>query len=216
MNKIIILIISAILFTSCSIKTPKNEWQYKSANAYNSYVKNFLSANELLADNDLSRAIKHAKQSANLTHLAKIYLGECALRISVGEQKSCEKYKEISSLVKSKELDSYYNFITLNIKTEDIKYLPKHHQSFAYNLNEKNFKEVDKDIRDMKKTTSSLLCGALAKENINNSLREKLIKDASFNGYKKSAIFWLEEILKHSDNQEKNKTIKRKIFILNN
>lgn len=215
MIKCTLLAISIILLTSCSMKTPKNEWQYKSTNAFNSYTSNFLSGNDLMAKSDLQRAINHAKQSANLTQLAKIYLGECALNISVGNVDTCEEYLYISPLVKSKKLDAYYDFITLSIKDEDIKYLPMHHQNFAYQLNKKNFQKAYKDLIEMEQTTSVLLCGALIKSNLENISREELIKKASFHGYKKSAIFWLQEKKKNSDNPNEIKDIEKKILILN-
>ncbi|MFT7005397.1 MAG: hypothetical protein ACJAWW_002772, partial [Sulfurimonas sp.] len=113
MIKIIILSCSLVFFSACSFKSPANQWQYQSSSAFDSYTKNFLSCNNSLAKNDLSRAIKHSKQSADLTMLCKIYLGKCALNISVGLNDSCKEYKNISELVNNKSLDAYYDFITL-------------------------------------------------------------------------------------------------------
>jgi hypothetical protein len=85
----ILLFIFLLQFNGCSFKTPQNKWQFKSVNAFSAYTKNFLSAKDTLAKDDLKRAVNHAKQSANLSQLARIYLGECALNISVGLKDNC-------------------------------------------------------------------------------------------------------------------------------
>ena len=120
-----------LFLTACSFKTPINEWQYNSTNAFSSYTKNFLSSNDILAQSDLSRAIEHAKKSANLTQLGKIYLGKCALDISVGINKECKKYLEISEVINNQKLDAYYAFISLEIKKSSIEYLPQRYQEFT-------------------------------------------------------------------------------------
>ncbi len=210
----IFLILFSIIITGCSLKTPANEWQYKSSNAFSSYTRNFLMGNELLAKNDLSRAIKHAKKSADLTQLAKIYLGKCALNISVGIKDDCEKYRDISSLVNDNSLDAYYNLINLSIKKEQVKNLPKNYHSFTKNILKKDYKSANKDILNISKATSSFVCASLIKENIEVATREKIITLASFNGYKKVVLFWLNESLKNNNNQEDIKNIKKKITIL--
>lgn len=116
----ITLLLFSLLISGCSFKTPVNEWQYKSSSAFNMYTKDFLTGDETLAKNDLSRAIMHAKKSADLSQLARIYLGECALNISVGVQESCDKYRSISHLVNDDSLDAYYHLIQLSIKKEQI------------------------------------------------------------------------------------------------
>jgi len=210
----IVLILFSILITGCSLKAPANEWQYKSSNAFSSYTKNFLMGNEVLAKNDLSRAIKHSKKSADLTQLAKIYLGECALNISVGIKDDCKKYIDISSLLNDESLNAYYDFISLSIKKEQVKDLPKNYQPYAYNLLKKDYKSANQDILNISKATSSFICASLIKENIDVTTREKMISLASFNGYKKVVLFWLNESLKNNQNQEDIKNIKKKISIL--
>ena len=210
----IVLILFSIIITGCSLKTPANEWQYKSSNAFSSYTKNFLMANDVLARNDLSRAIKHAKKSADLTQLAKIYLGECALNISVGIEDDCKKYINISSLVNNDSLNTYYNFINLSIKKEQVKDLPKNYQSYTYNLLKRDYKSANQDIMSISKTTSSFLCASLIKEDIELTTREKIISLASYNGYKRVILFWLNESLKNNQNQKNIKNIRKKISIL--
>ena len=127
----IIFILFSIIIAGCSLKTPTNEWQYKSTAAFSKYTQDFLVGNDSLAKYDLERAVKHAKKSANLNQLARIYLGECALNISVGIQDDCQKYAHISDVVEDNSLHAYYDFLHLSIKKEQIVYLPKDYHSFA-------------------------------------------------------------------------------------
>jgi len=208
------LLLFSLLLTGCSFKTPANEWQYKSSNAFNTYTKDFLKNNQTLANNDLTRAVKHAKTSADLTQLAKIYVGECALNISVGIEDNCEKYTNISDLVDDQSVEAYYNLLRLSIQKEQIQYLPKNYHSFAYHLLKKDFKAANQEIFKIPKATSSLLCASLIKENLNATSRAKIINSASYHGYKKVVLFWLNESLKYTENQEEIQKIEKKISIL--
>lgn len=215
MIKVLLLLFLLLFFSSCSFKSPQNEWQKKSSNAFSSYTKNFLSNNSSLAENDLNRAIKHAKQSADLKQLAGVYLGECALNISVGIEDSCQKYLEISDVVKSKKLDSYYKFITHSISKGEIQYLPQNYQEYILNIQSSNFKEANKNILNMQRVTSTLLCAVLIEKNLESSSREKITKLVSFYGYKKAVLFWLNEQKKYEIDKEKIRVIDKKISILN-
>ncbi|MFT5661956.1 MAG: hypothetical protein ACI9TV_002604 [Sulfurimonas sp.] len=214
MRKILLTSLIIIFFAGCSLQTPKNEWQYKSSNAFSSYTKNFLSDNNALAQNDLKRAIKHAKQSANITQLARIYLGECALNISVGKESKCEKYKDISALIDNQELDAYYDFIILSYQDNTIKNLPKHYREFATHLDSSHYNKTHEDIVSMKKATSSLLAGALIKNHLDEKTRKHLLEIASFHGYKKAVLFWLGEELKILKDEKSIQNIKQKIMLL--
>ena len=203
-----------IIFSGCSLKTPPNEWQYKSSTAFSMYTQDFLTDDETLAKNDLARAVKHAKKSADFTQLAKIYLGECALNISVGINDDCKNYTNISDLVNNDLLHAYYDFIHLSIKKEQVKYLPKDYHSFAYKLIKKDFKSAKEAIFNMPKATSSFLCASLMKEKLDPNSRKKIIHLASYNGYKKVVLFWLHESIKNNYNQEDIQKIRKKVSIL--
>ena len=127
MKKYSLILFIAVFFGACSFKTPPNQWQHKSANAFNTYVKDFMHGEDSLAKSDLKRAIKHAKKSSDLTTLARVYLGKCALNISVGIDDKCEEYKNISHLVEDEELLNYYSVIT---KISTLKFL-KYTNSFT-------------------------------------------------------------------------------------
>ena len=213
MIKITILFLSLLLLSACSFKSPPNQWQYKSTTAYDSYVNNFLSSNDALARNDLSRAVKHAKRSADLTMLARIYLGECALNISVGVKDDCKSYTDISTLVNDKSLEAYYNFITL--KSEySIENLNEQYKSFAQYLNKKEFNKANKEILKISKPTSRLLASSLMKENLTINTINEMIKTASFHGYKRSVLFWLGEKKSKTIDADEYKSVSKKISIL--
>lgn len=202
-------------FLGCSFKTPANQWQYSSVNAFDAYKKDFLSANDSAAKNDLSRAVKHAKVSADLSMLSRIYLGECALNISVGKEDKCEKFKDIQELEKDESLNAYYSFISKELKKEQIYLLPKIYQDFARHVEVQEYKKANKDILKMDKVTSKLLSAALIKENLSDELRDKILEVASYNGYKKAVIFWLNEIKNNTLDEKKKVEIDKKIDILN-
>lgn len=209
-----IALLTLLLLHGCSLKSPQNDWQRKSSNAFSSYTNNFLNGDDALASNDLSRAMKHAKQSADLTQLAKIYLGECALNISAGIKDTCNKYENISDLVTDKELDAYYSLLTHSLQKEHIKLLPTHYQNFASAYTKQDFQALNKEILNMKKLSSSFLCASLSKEKLDAKTREHIIKSASFNGHKKIVLFWLKQVKKTTNNLKKQKDIDRKISIL--
>ena len=190
MKKYTLVLFIAIMIFGCSFKTPPNEWKYKSADAFSSYVKNFMQGEDILAKNDLKRAIKHAKKSADLTSLARVYLGKCALNISVGIADKCNEYKKISNVVDDEVLSNYYGIIT---KTSDL------------NPN---------DILDTNKATSILLNGALKKDELSSEERTHMLDVASFNGYKKAVLFWLKESKKHSEKEAKKAFFQEKIEAL--
>lgn len=204
-----------LMLGGCSFQSPKNEWQVKSTNAYASYTQNFLIGNDLMAKNDLSRAVKHAKQSADLTQLSTIYLGKCALNISVGVDDNCDEYKEVSDLINNKQLDAYYHLLTASLEPKHIAYLPKQYKKFSEILTNNNLVELDKNILSMEKTTSKILAASLAKDKLTQSTKKEISKIASYHGYKKVVLFWLEESKKTSSNSNEIENINRKISILN-
>ena len=214
MIKITLLTLSILLFSACSFKSPPNQWQYKSTAAFESYTKNFLSSEDTLAKNDLKRAIKHAKKSADLKMLGRIYLGECALNISVGIDDECSSYKDISTLVDDKSLEAYYTFITSqeSISSTD---LSEHYKKFASFVDLKDFDNAQVELLKMQKPTSKLLAASLVKENLSINTMDAMIKTASFYGYKKSVIFWLNEKRSKTTDAKTIEKISKKISVLN-
>ena len=214
MIRLTLVLIALLVFNACSLKTPENDWQRKSTSAFSSYTKNFLSGNDALAQNDLSRAIQHAKQSADLTQLAKIYLGECALNISSGTNDTCKKYIHISNLLEDKKLDAYYSLLTRSINKQQINLLPPQYQSFASNILKKDFTAANIAIQKMQKASSAFLCAALIKDKLDSNTRKHILDSASLNGYKKLVLFWLKEEKNFTTDESHLEKLQKKISIL--
>jgi len=209
MIKISILFFTLLLFNACSFKQPPNDWQYKSASAFESYTKNFLSSHDRIAEADLKRAINHAKDGADLKTLSHIYLAKCALNISVGIKDKCKEFQEISTLQKDTATDAYFSFIQLK-DDYDISKLDRSYQSFASKLKLQDYKAANKAILKISKPTSKLLAAALIRDRLTVQTREQMINTASYYGYKKSALFWLNEKLVYTeDDKEKERLIKK-------
>jgi len=209
-----VILFFSLLISGCGMKTPQNDWQRKSTYAFSSYTKNFLNDNGAIAKSDLARAVKHAKQSANLTQLAKIYLGACALNISAGQSDECLEYQNIADLNADKKLDAYYHFLRTSLTKEEIVLLPIQYQSFAKTFIHKDFSQANKEVLKMKKASSSYLSAALLQENIENKTRKKVIQTASYNGHKKIVLYSLYQIKKATSDYKEIENIQRKISIL--
>ncbi|RLA76520.1 MAG: hypothetical protein DRG78_18850 [Epsilonproteobacteria bacterium] len=215
MRSLTLFTLLTILFTACSFKTPPNQWQYKSVNAFDSYTKNFLSSNDLLSESDLQRAIKHAKVSANLTSLAKIYLGECALNISVGIKDSCLNYAKIQDLLHNRQLDAYYSLLRLEIDKQSLKNLPSQYKLFSENLQKQEYTKANENIFEMDRVTSTLVSATLLEDKITTKSIERVLELSSLYGYKKSVLYWLERLKNRTHDEQEIKIIEKKIRVLN-
>ena len=210
-------IIIIFLFTlGCSFQAPERQWQIRSKSAFNSYTTNFLSGHSVMATNDLNRAIKHINVTADLNKLAKLYLSVCALNIAVGINDQCNDYLELQDLVNNKKLFSYYNLLQNKLDTKDIINLPLHYQAYAKNVINHEYIKAFKALELMNKPNSRFVAAGIIKNKLTSSQRDKLIQDASFYGYKKIVIFWLEQSLKLSDDFNEKKHLMKKIKILKN
>ncbi|PLY07036.1 MAG: hypothetical protein C0625_07525 [Arcobacter sp.] len=214
MKSAIIILFTIIFFQACSFKSPENQWEFNSSNAFNSYSKYFLIDDEELANSDLERAIKYAKQSANLEQLSRVYLGACALNISVEQDDKCEEYKKIEEFVSSKELKTYFLMLKNRLKSEQIEYLPKQYQSFSRYFLSKKYDLAFKSIMSMEQTTSQFIAASLMKKYLNKSQINYLVSKSSFSGYKKLVLFWLNYLYEIENNQEQKQLIDKKIKIL--
>ncbi len=214
MKVLISTFILFLLFQGCSSKSPDNKWEYNSANAFASFSKNFLTDNQEIAQDDLERSIKYAKQSANLEQLSRIYLGECALNISIGIKDKCNKYFEIEELVESSELKAYFLMLQNSLEKKQIKRLPSQYQYFSQYKYEKKYDLSFNAIKNMEQSSSKFVAASLIKEHISKSQIEYLIEKSSFYGYKKIVLFWLNHLRKIEDNKDEKKKIIKKIMIL--
>ena len=211
----LLISVSILFFYGCSSKSPQNKWEYKSAGSFKSYQNNFLSGNIDMAKSDLKMAVRYAKQSADLSQLARIYLGECALNSCIEKNEGCKEYKEITELVDSKELDSYYNMLQNdNLSDTQIASLPEKYRVFIKLKNKEEYLKAFDELRSMEEASSQFIAAALIKEKLTKAQVKYLIEKASFYGYKTIVVYWL-KYLKEIENNiiEKEKT-RKKIKIL--
>jgi len=209
-----ILIISLFILSGCSLQSPVNKAQYAASNAFNSYTKNFLSDNNLIAKSELHRAINNAKLSADLDALARIYLGQCALNISVGIEDKCQNYKNIKELIDSNNLDNYCKLITLEVQDIQIDKLPITYKKFTKYLNDKNYNKAYQEILKMDSEVSQLISASLIRKYLDRNQINKIIKISSYHGYKKSNLFWLKELRNTTVDDSENKKLTKIISIL--
>jgi len=203
-----------LFFQACSFKSPENKWEYNSASAFSSYSKNFLTDNEVIANDDLQRAIKYAKQSADLKQLSRIYLGKCALNISVGLKDDCSEYQELEQLVNSVELKAYFMMLQNKLKKEQIENLPKQYRLFSEYRYLKKYDKAFKSIQNIEQASSQFIAASLIKEEINKSQAKYLIERASFYGYKKIVLFWLNHLKDIEANPTEKEKLEKKLEIL--
>lgn len=214
MRIISLIVFIFLFFQGCSFKSPENTWEYNSASSFSSYTKNFLSANDDIAQDDLQRAMKYAKQSANLEQLSRIYLGECALNLSIGEKDNCSKYKSIEELVDSSELNAYYLMLENQLKKEQIKNLSEQYQVFMKYKSSKEYNKAFDSIKKMKQASSKFIAASLIKNKLDKKEVNYLINEASFYGYKKLVLFWLKHLVTLEENPHEKEKIIKKIKIL--
>ncbi|MFT7860417.1 MAG: hypothetical protein ABXS93_05735 [Sulfurimonas sp.] len=203
----------ALFITGCSFATPHDAWRYKSTNSFSSYQENFLSDNDVLAKNDLQRAVKSAKKSAQLEQLASIYLGKCALNISVGIDDKCQEYTELRELVEDKGLDSYYHLLVLEFQDMDPLELPQEYREFALELKQGNSKDAADEVMKIEKITSMLVAASLISDFLSHDDKKTLLDKASEYGYKKSVVFWLKQMKKTAPKNDR-RLIEKRLEIL--
>lgn len=203
-----------ILFSACSMSTPKNAWQIQSVNAYESHQKYFLQNEDALARTDLKRAIKYAKQSSDLTTLATINLSECALHVSALEEDKCENYLSLEPLVKDVKLHSYYLFLQKNYDGNVIKNLPSKYQTFATLMLQNRFDDAQKELLSSDDILSKMIMASLMKNSLHVSSMSTIIDEASFYGYKKNVLSWMDFYTTKLTDQDEIKSVKEKLKIL--
>lgn len=213
MRNIFYLFIVLLFMNACSMKTPPNDWQIQSSISFNSYTKNFLQGDDAIAKSDLKRAIAHAKSSADISSLARIYLGTCALNKSIGIIDTCHDYKMVEELTNDSSLKTYYAFLEMQHQDVDINLLPKQYKHFFKYISLKEYSKAISSIKDAP-ISSQLIAHSLIKEHLNEEQIENILDNASFYGYKKAVIYWLENLEKITTDENKKEISRKKILIL--
>jgi hypothetical protein len=195
------------------MQLPPNQWQIQSANAFESYTKNFLAGHDAVAAGDLKRAIAHAKAGGDFESLARIYLGMCALRISVGRPDVCSEYQEIAEFTSDPSLKNYYALLQNTTDAMEPSLLPTPYKSFALHLQKNEYDSAFTSLEDAP-LSSKLIGAALLKEHLDRTQVENILESASFYGYKKSVLYWLSVLEELSESTSEKEAIRKKIEIL--
>ena len=215
MTRYLLLFFTLFIFGACSFTTPKNDWQLKSVNAYESYQSYFLKNEQNLADADLKRALKYAKQSADLDTLARIELSRCALHVSVLENRECGEYLELEPVASSAKLHSYYLFLQNKDTKSDSKELPSRYKAFARYKEDGDYENAQKELLKMEDTVSKMISASLIKDSLHRSTIKSIIDEASFSGYKKAVINWMRFYLEKTTDVKERDLIEKKLKIIN-
>ena len=210
-----ILIIFLLIFTGCSFKSAQQDmWRKDAATSFDTYSNYYLKGETTLASVALKSAISSAKSSADLTPLSKIYLGTCALHIAVLIDDSCLEYKAIKDMLKEENNSwDYYHMLQKNFDKITIKNLPPQYADFVTAMQKKDFKSAFYSIKKMSQTSSKLIAASLMREHLNEKEIQNIIDVASFHGYKKAVIRWL-EFLKEKSSDVKKQKIQKMLDIL--
>ena len=187
-----IFLLFILIFTGCSFKTPPDQWRADANSAAMQYQQNYLKDNLALAQKDYERAIEYAKTSAFIDTLARIELTRCALKIMHGKQQSCKELKDYSSVSKDPAIGAYQAMLEKNLSQNDLSNLPKRYRAFAKAFKQNNTAKSIEAMKQIDNPTSRLLAGALVRQNLTAKDVQQLIDMASYHGYKKSVMFWLE------------------------
>jgi hypothetical protein len=205
-----LLIAALFIFAGCSTKVVDNKWQYQSYNSYTSFEKYLMQYKLELAAIELDRARSNAKQSANLDTLARVELSSCALHVALLEEFTCKNFVELKPLIDDKQLDAYYNFLSLEFNKDDISELPDQYREFAKAYLKSDTKAMNRAILSLKPLTSKMIAASLIKEKISQDVVRSIVDEASFKGYRYAVINWLNvEIDMCSDKDTRDILVKK-------
>ncbi len=203
-----------LLFAGCSFNAPKNSWIYQVSNSYELYKKNLLKGNDELAKENLKNAVKEAKSSADLSSLAKIYLGECALNNALGIEDKCRKYLDLKDVADSKELQNYYYLVTKDIKKTDPSLLPVKYKYLVKYIKKGDYRSANKAVSEIQTPSSRLIAIYILGDNAYKTTIKSSIKFFSYYGYKKAVLHLLKKYyIIETDKTEKAK-IKKIIKVM--
>lgn len=209
-----LLVVLVLLFSACSMEPVPNSWEYKSSSYFESYKKNFLYDKEILAEADLESAEAYAKRGADVTQLASIYLGKCALNIAVGADDECKEYLEIEDLVSCPRIKNYYKMLQKDFDTLDIKMLPSKYRDLIRAMQKQDAQELNSIVQKMDDPVSQLLAISLSADLISKETLEKAIESSSFHGYKKGTISLLHKLELQTEDYREKELIKKKLDVL--
>ena len=186
-----LLIACIVLLSGCSFKQPQNRWELNAINATQAYQSNFLRSYDVAAKKDLQRAVAHAKKSANLQTLAKIYLTKCAMQVTVFEHPKCSDFIQLQEVLQDVSLAAYKALLTRGITHNQIELLPKRYRKFAASLLQNETGKTIEAMQAIEDIHSRFIAAALIKEALDSKQIDAIINLSSHRGYDKITKAWL-------------------------
>ena len=206
--------VALILLGGCTVKSPDNAWRHYAAASAEQAERYFLEGKPLLAKSAFRRAETHASQSADLGALARIQLQQCALNRAVLLGDDCEEYAKLAPLMHDDTLSSYHALLNGSLKEENIADLPRRYRDFARALAGRNSEKIRKAVTETKPATSMMVAASLAQEHLDDATVESVIDRASYFGYKRAVIAWMEYLAQTTADARKRDLLRQKIEVL--
>ncbi len=203
-----------LLFIGCSSSPAPNDWQYKSSMAFDAYKLHYMKMEDALANESLKRATTYAKQSAEMTQLASIYLGECALHTATGEAMRCSRYEKIADLVSCPRVHNYALFINKEFDKIDVNYLDARYRAFARAMKKKEYALASKELLKIEDPTSMLLVLSLLGEHADTKSIEATLQKLSFYGYKRGVVHLLRVLESKTTDIKEKRRLQKKLEVL--
>ncbi|MEA3372607.1 MAG: hypothetical protein U9Q62_02835 [Campylobacterota bacterium] len=214
MRTLILTVVLLIMTAGCSTKRPDDAWRYNTATAYKYAEQYFLEDKTALAKSEYNQAESYAKQSADLTPLTRLYLSKCALNRSVLLEDACDEYQSIAHHSDDPSLSSYFALLNQNVRQEEISALPSQYRSFAKAYLAKNRHAIQKSIADIEPLTSQMIAASTARSYLDDMTIEMIIERASYFGYKRAVIAWMQQLIDTTDDDKKAALLKQKLSVL--
>ena len=214
MIRLFLYFLLLLLFSACTSSPQPNAWQYKSSQAFDSYKLHYMRMDDALSQESLKRALFYAKKSANMTQLATIHLGVCAMQKAVGEYRQCKEFEKIRPLVSCPKVDAYARFIDADFHHLNIDYLPKRYRRFASAMQNQNYPEANSAVKSMQDPISKLIALSLLDGYATQEARKNTLQALSYYGYKRGVIYMLNAIAHNSNDAKERELLKKKVELL--
>lgn len=210
----LLLILPLLLMLGCTAKRPDDAWRYNTATAYKYAEQYFLEGKDSLAVSEFREAEKHAKQSADVIPLARLYLSICALNKAVLLDNGCASYLEVAPYADEPELYSYHALLTGTLENDQLRYLPERYRAFAGALLKQESASIRRLIGQMQPLSSKMIAASLAREHIDDAIMESIIQEASHFGYKRALIAWMTLLASTTADRERAEQLLNRLQIM--
>jgi hypothetical protein len=207
------LIVTSFLFvvalSSCS-SSKSYAWRGESKLYLDKYKEMMLKGDTFQASYYFKDALKYAKLDTSLNTVAMVYLNQCAMELSINKKSDCS-YIKIQSLIKNREIESFYQFLYED-KVDSVENLGKYEKAYLGMQNS----SVNVAILDDYENIASKFIVAMVwkyKSFINREIAQYMVDQASENSLKGVMLVWM-KILKDYLHGEEKKALEDKIILL--